>query len=163
MGAAFTDALARIELIDGIPVQKPLPKKLHARIQAYLVRILGNDLPEIYDVLSELNVLAGNDRLIPDVTVTTREALYVEGDLSDAPLLTVEILSPGQNVSSLFDKANRLIRAGTSTSWIIWPERRKAWMYTADDLEEANEVLFAPLQGASMARVELAPMWARLD
>ena len=163
MSAAFTDVLSTVELIDGISVPKPLPKKLHARIQAYLVRILGNSLPEIYDVLSELNVLAGNDRLIPDVTVTTRDAFYMDGDLSDAPLLTVEILSPGQSVSSLFDKANRLIWAGTPVCWIIWPERRKAWVYTADDLEEANGTLIAPLIGGWTARVDLPPMWAKLD
>src|SRR5581483_7378335 len=121
-----------LELIDGREIEKPLPEKLHAIIQSYLSRALGSSLPRAVQVLSELNVLCGRnheDRLVPDITIAARNAAYRDGDLLDSAILCVEILSPGQALSNLFDKAERLLIAGTPVCWIIWPESRQAWVY----------------------------------
>ncbi len=153
------------ELIDGREIEKPLPKKLHAIIQSYLIHALGSSLPEALRVLNELNVLCGRnheDRLVPDVTVAARNAAYRDGDLLDPAILCVEILSPGQALSSLFDRAERLIAAGTPVCWIIWPERRQAWIYRQDAMHEAVERLSADPEHGELA-ISLAEMWAELD
>src|SRR5882724_7722348 len=150
------------ELIDGCEVEKPLPKKLHARVQAYLVRVLGVKLPRLYEALPELNVLCGKDRLVPDVTVMERSARYEDGDLADPPLLAVEIMSPGQTLSQLLDRCERLHKAGTRQCWIVWPEQRQAWMFTPVSLETAKENLTVSL-GDSSLEISLAEIWSELD
>jgi Uma2 family endonuclease len=149
------------ERIDGHDVQKPLPKFLHAAIQMYLLRSLADKLPAAYRVLPELNVLCKDDRLVPDITVAARSARYVDGDLADGAALCVEIMSPGQTLSSLFNRAERLLKCGTAMCWIILPEKRQAWMYTADGLSEAAESLtfrFSPEE--TVIAISAADLWA---
>ena len=135
MSALLTERY-HFERIDGREVEKPLPKKLHAFIQEYLCFYFRVNLPAFLRAAPELNVLCAEDRLVPDVTVMMRSARYLDGDLAEPPVLAVEILSPGQTVGDLFGKADRLLKAGTATCWIIWPENRKAWTYTSSDLVE---------------------------
>ena len=138
---------------------------LHAIIQTYLIRALSSSLPDGLEVLSELNVLCGRnhqDRLVPDVTVAARTAVYREGDLFDPAVLCIEILSPGQALSNLFDKAERLLAAGTPVCWIIWPESRQAWIYRQDAMHEATEYLSAESEDGRL-EIRLAEMWAELD
>lgn len=163
MSTVQTQPAYHLERIDGQEIQKPLPKKLHFLIERYLVIVLSNRLPKRYVAGPELNVLCGEDRLVPDVTVTERTARYDDGDLADPPLVAIEILSPGQTVGQLFDKADRLVRAGAPVCWVIWPERRQAWMYSSDLMIEAKEVLAASLSDGSSIEVSLPEMWAELD
>ncbi len=163
MSAVQTEPVYHLERIDGQEIQKPLPKKLHFLIERYLVLILTRDLPSRYLAGPELNVLCGQDRLVPDITVVDRDARYEDGDLADPPLLAVEILSPGQTVGQLFDKADRLVRAGAPLCWVIWPERRQAWTYSSDLLNEPREYLTASFPNGSRIEIRLDEMWAELD
>jgi Uma2 family endonuclease len=162
MSSVLVEAAYHKELIDGHEVEKPLPKKLHARVQAYLIRVLAMTIPQSYEALPELNVLCGGDRLVPDITVTERSARYEDGDLADAPALAVEIMSPGQTLSDLVDRCERLHKAGAAQCWIIWPERRQAWMFTPVSLEAAKENLTASF-GEDSIEINLAEMWSELD
>jgi len=170
MSIALTDAVYHRELIDGREIQKPLPKNLHAFIQTYLLQWFGRELPKQYRVASELNVICGSDRLVPDVILTTRNAHYVDGDLVDPPLLAVEIMSPGQTLSDLLNKCERMLATGTPICWVIWPERREAWTYTRDEaLREATRILSVALPNSASGseveylRIPLAEMWAELS
>ena len=163
MSSAVSQPRHHLEIIDGRESEKPLPKKLHVFIQTYLIVALSRELPRRYRVASELNVLCGSDRLVPDVTVMMRDAKFIEGDLADPPVFAVEILSPGQTVGQLFDKADRLVRAGAQVCWIIWPERRKAWLYSAQDVLEAYDFLVADLCDDETATVPVDALWAELD
>lgn len=163
MSAVITQPSYHLELIDGREVEKPLPKKLHAFVQSYLIFVLSRDLPRKYRCAPELNVLCGKDRLVPDVTVMDRDARYIDVDLADPPVVAIEILSPVQTIGQLFDRADRLVRAGAPVCWMIWPERRKAWLYSAEDVVEARDSLTAALPGDATLAVPLADLWAELD
>ena len=163
MSTVLVQPAYHLELIDGREVQKPLPKRYHFLIESYLIHTIANSLPSRYRVGPELNVLCGPDRLVPDVVVVERSARYQNDDLADPAILCVEIISPGQTLAELFDKANRFIKAGTPLCWIIWPERRKAWMYSDDDLEEAKTQLRAALPDGGVLAIDLAAMWQELD
>ncbi len=163
MSTVATEPAYHLERIDGREIQKPLPKKLHAFIEGYLIIVLSRDLPKRYHAAPELNVLCGEDRLVPDVTVMERNARYDDGDLADPPQLAIEIMSPGQTVGQLFDKADRLVRVGTPVCWVIWPERRQAWMYSADRMLEATQTLTASLSDGRQIEVNLAEMWTELE
>ncbi|MBV8071461.1 MAG: Uma2 family endonuclease [Acidobacteriaceae bacterium] len=163
MATVVSDTLYHTELIDGQELPKPLPTKLHFLIQTFLILTLGKLLPKSYIAGPELNVTCGDDRLVPDVTVVSRGARYANGDLADPPVLCVEILSPGQTLVQLLGKADRLVRSGTPMVWVVWPERKKAWMLTNDDLVEAKDLLDTRLPDGSMIQVQTAEMWAELD
>ncbi|HSU59891.1 MAG TPA: Uma2 family endonuclease [Bryobacteraceae bacterium] len=163
MSILATESLYHTEFIDGREVQKPLPKKLHALIQKFMLLALNRELPDAYEVLPELNVLCGQDRLVPDLTVARRDARYLEGDLADPATFTVEILSPGQSLPDLIGKADRIVRAGAPMCWVIWGEARRAWMYTLTDLEEARGVISAPLAGDNRVEINLDELWPQLD
>jgi Uma2 family endonuclease len=150
------------ELIDGREVEKPLPKNLHAFIQTFLAAAFLARLPRRYRAATELNVLCGPDRVVPDVTVMERSARYENGDLADPPVLAVEIMSPGQTLSDLVDRCERLHKAGTPQCWIVWPERRQAWTFTPVSFEAANENLTASLD-QTVIEISLAEMWRELD
>ena len=149
MGAIVTEPAYHVELIGGIEIQKPLPKKFHAIVQARLIVALSkwqeaNGIT--CEVLPELDVLCGRnreDRLIPDITVAPESAHYIDGQLADAALLCVEIMSPGQTIGSLFDKCDRIHLGGTEVCWVVWPERKRCWMYLSNgELAETTVLRF---------------------
>jgi Uma2 family endonuclease len=139
-----------VELIDGQEIPKPLPKKPHSQTQGQLVLLLGNALPEAYEVLPELNILIGGERIIPDITVAASNARYTNNDLSDAPLLAVEILSAGQSLAKLFDRCERLMLAGTPLCWVFDPDHKRVWQYSADGLQEVSSSLRLVLPEATL-------------
>ena len=106
--------------------------------------------------------MCGSDRLVPDVLVAERSARYENGDLADPPVLAVEIMSPVQDLSDLFNKCERLYKTGTLQCWVIWPEWRQAWIFTPVALEAARENLTATIGDRSL-EISLAEMWAELD
>ncbi len=163
MAISATEPLYHVELIDGREIEKPLPKKLHFLIERFLILTLTRLLPKNLLAGPALNVLCGNDRLVPDVTVVDQNAQFDRGDLASPAILCVEVLSPGQTVADVIGKADRIVRAGTPACWVIWPERRKAWTLTADDLIEAKDVLEARLPDGTSIQVQTAEMWAELD
>jgi len=161
MNAAFQ---YHTETMAGIEIQKPFPKKLHALIQMYLLILLKSTLPQEYRVLPELNVICSGDRIVPDLTVYAgaaahaRGAKFEDGDLVDAPLLAVEIASPGQAFSDLLSKCERLVNAGTPMTWIILPEKRQGWTFSASGLAQATDKL-----RACSIEISLAEMWDQMD
>lgn len=163
MGSILAPTAYHTELIDGREIEKPLPKNLHAFIQTFLIQWFGRELPAQYRVASELNVLCGADLIVPDVTVMSRTARYLDGDLADPAFLAVEILPPGQTIGNLFDKADRIVKAGTPMCWVIWPERRQAWQYGMQELVEAKEQLSASLNENELVAVSLSDLWSALD
>ena len=162
MSAALAGFSYHTELIDGREIEKPLPKNLHAFVQTFLIGFFLRTLSARYRVASELNLLCGPDRLVPDLTVMARDARYLDGDLADAAVLAVEIFSPGQTVNDLFDKCRRITDAGTKLCWVIWPENRKAWMYSINDTRQAETSLSVKIDEQEIS-VPLAEMWAELD
>lgn len=165
--------LGHIELIDGREVHKPLPKFLHILIQRYLILALTKLLPSQYRAYPEFNTLTGGktvegrrEYIVPDVVVAPRKAKVEDGDLAEPPLLGIEILSPGQTIAELFIRADRLLKLGCSTVWVIWPEKRKAWEYSADSLSEVQTQLtfrLPPGTEPDCLNLELSEMWAELD
>jgi Uma2 family endonuclease len=141
-----------------------------------LIVTLNRDLlPNEYRALPELNVLTGGraadgrrEYIIPDLVVTERSARYEDGDLAEAPLWGVEILSNGQTIGDLFVRAERLLKLGCPLVWVIWPEKRKAWEYSLADPREVQDELSAclPVMGGTeprIIRIRLPEMWAELE
>lgn len=63
-------------------------------------------------------------------------------------MLCVEIVSPGQIIGSLFDKCDRLHSGGTEVCWVIWPERKRCWIYFSNG--ERTEAIALRFQSFSI-------------
>jgi Uma2 family endonuclease len=153
------------ELIDGREVPKPLPKILHARLQSYLILAIGNQLHDQrpgWEVLSEQNILCGDERLVPDVLIVGPDAHYVDGDLASPAVMAVEILSPGQDISDLFTKAGKIMKSGTPFCVILWPERQRCWTYTLEDINEDTERQSIRAFREHQLDIDPLAMWASL-
>ena len=168
MSTVVAEPLYHVELINGREVEKPLPKKLHVFVKAYLIRKLGREMSQQYRALPELNILTGGrtpegrrEYIVPDVTVTERNTKYEDGDLAEPPIWGVEILSPGQTIGDLFVRAERLLNLGCPLVWVIWPEKRKAWEYSTN-LEEQHTELTGRLPSGETITVPLSEVWAEL-
>jgi Uma2 family endonuclease len=113
---------------------KPTPSKLHSVAQTNLLIQLANYRPRL-QALSELTLrLEGRD-LTPDVSVYrdleidfTRD----ETQVTEPPLLAIEISSPTQGIQDLVDKARFLMEHGVESCWIVQPPLRTITVFTPD-------------------------------
>jgi Uma2 family endonuclease len=153
------------ELIDHQEIQKPLPKRLHAIVQARLIFFLmqwGGPLQT--QVLSEQNVLCGADRLVPDIAVVSTEAPDYGGDLKALDvLLAIEIASPGQKYNQLVAKCDRLHKGGARLCWIVLPAERQAFMYWREEVPVEVEVLRIYNGRAGDCTITTADLFAGLE
>ena len=76
---------------------------------------------------------------IPDIAVTKQRP---RGRiLREPPFLCIEILSPDDRASRLEDKIDDYLRFGVAHIWVIDPQRRSAWSYTAEGKRESAAIL----------------------
>lgn len=121
---AMPDDGHRYEIIDGTLIVSPAPIRLHQRIVTQLVRALEAARPDdSYEVLvAPFDVVLAIDTVVqPDVLVA-READLTDRDLPAAPMLAVEVLSPGTRRVDLLLKRSRYESAGVRSYWIIDPD-----------------------------------------
>ena len=159
---AIRNANYHIEVIDGVPQEKPTPRLLHILIQTRLLLLLREYWGE-RNVLQQLDVLTGGSNFVaPDLVLAGDEAVYRHGMLASPALMAVEIMSPGQTFSKMLDKCERLHAAGTELCWVIWPKKRRAWIYRPEDLAEEKQVLQAPLPDGRTLSINLEELFANL-
>lgn len=115
----------RYELIDGLLIVSATPGLLHQRAVTRLLRALDDACPPGLEVLpGPFGVgLADDTEIQPDVLVG-RGMDFTERDLSAAPVLAVEVLSPASRLIDLYVKRDRFERAGTTAYWVVDPAAR---------------------------------------
>jgi Uma2 family endonuclease len=113
----------RYELIDGVLIVSPAPRPIHQRAVVQLVRALAEVCPPDLDALvGPVDVRLAEDTVVePDVIVARRADLTDRG-LLHAPLLAVEVLSPGNRGTDLVSKRNRYESSGCPSYWIVDPD-----------------------------------------
>jgi Uma2 family endonuclease len=145
-GTAIEDDVARVrrdesllcELIEGVLVEKAV-SNLAALIAIKLSSILDQFVSS-----RRLGWVLGPDGFLwvsrtklraPDVSFIARDQIPGgkfprEGYLALAPVLAVEIFSPGDTARELEEKRRDCFSAGTKLFWIIYPERQEAEVST---------------------------------
>ncbi|MFT4187809.1 MAG: Uma2 family endonuclease [Aeromicrobium sp.] len=127
---ALPDDGRRYELIDGALVVSPAPRPVHQEVVVRLWQLLDAAAPDHLAVhVAPLDVVLDDDTVAqPDVLVAPREA-FSEVNLPEAPLLAVEVLSPGTAILDLNVKKARYERAGIASYWIVDPESLRLTAY----------------------------------
>ena len=106
---------------------KPMPSKLHGRLQAKLVGLLYVSCGQTHTIYSELSLTLAPTfaRQVPDIAIYEGVTPYPANDeitVSEAPATAIEILSPTQGLPELTDKIARYLQAGVKSCWIVLPE-----------------------------------------
>jgi Uma2 family endonuclease len=129
------------DYVDGELIERNMGEADHSALQTIVAAMLYNQRRESgIHVFTELRVQVSSSRFrIPDVLVTTRK---VRGRiLGDPPLLCIEILSPEDRSSRMEAKIDDYFAFGVKYVWLIDPEKRKAWSYTAENKRQPATVL----------------------
>ena len=104
---------------------KPMPSLLHSVVQGNLIHLLKSNYDSDYLIFPELSLTAPDGKpLVPDIAIYPRFEIDWQNDIlrqADAPLATVEILSPRQTLSDLNSKAQRYFDMGVTSCWIVLP------------------------------------------
>ena len=113
----------RYELLDGILVVSPAPRRLHQRALMNLLLKLHPVCPADLEVLmAPFDVVLAKDTVIqPDLLIAPREP-FVDRELPGPPVLAVEVLSPSTRSIDLLLKKERLQRAGCAHYWVVDPD-----------------------------------------
>jgi Uma2 family endonuclease len=148
------------EYVDGELIEHNMGETDHSALQVIIASLLYNQRRESgIHVYTELRVQVSPTRFrIPDVLVTTHK---VRGRiLREPPFLCIEILSPEDRVSRMEKKIDDYLAFGVKYVWLIDPEDKSAWVYTAQHKREPVRVLTTAEPNISLPLDEL---FAALD
>ncbi len=150
------------EFVDGRIEERNLGEKEHSLIQRYLTFLFMLKRQEWgVEVFPELRTqVAPTSFRVPDV-LAVRAGESFDRYLTRPPLIAIEILSPEDSLRSIQEKSAQYLRFGIPNIWIIDPEPRLAYRYTAAGLElvQTGELTVAE----TPIRVTLSELFAELD
>jgi Uma2 family endonuclease len=113
----------RYELVDGVLIVSPSPRRVHQRAVFRLARLLDDACAAEFEALpGPLDVALADDTvMIPDIVVG-RRADFTDKNLPVAPVLAVEVLSPNTRRFDLLLKRSRFESAGAQAYWVVDPD-----------------------------------------
>ena len=128
------------DYVDGAIVERNVGEKSHAKLQQEILVYLRERRSQwgIF-VIQETRVQVSPTRFrVPDVCVIAGpepdEEIFTE-----PPFLCIEILSPEDRMSRMQAKIDDYLAFGVAYVWVVDPQTRKAWVYTADLMREVRD------------------------
>src|SRR4051794_2702244 len=120
-----------LELRQGVVSQKMPPSGPHSSIQMWFGAQVYNygELRGLAQAFTEARVILNGDAYVPDVIVFVVDRVQVDESgrypfyFTLPPDLILEVVSPGQTVSSQLDKCLELIEHGVRVALLVDPER----------------------------------------
>lgn len=120
------------EYVRGELIERPTPNKIHARLVALLTR----RLPEAAFFYVEFRMRLSTDVIrIPDLAIFAAEP---EDFPASPPIATIEVISPDDRLSEILRKCGEYREWGVPNIWVIEPDVRKFYVYTAGLSEVAQ-------------------------
>ena len=149
-----------LEYVDGELQERNVGKTDHARVQALQAMFFGaceQQWQIIVTTEQRIRVAATRVR-IPDVTLVRPGALN-EDVLSLPPLCVIEILSPEDTYSRIWEKAQDYRKMGIENIWLIDPKTRSGQRATAQGWLDTTQF---EIPGTPV-RLSLEDIFNRLD
>ncbi len=114
---------------------KPMPSKIHSRIQILLGALFLNKYNLEFDFLSELDIFLNGSKYVPDISIYKKGVLDFEEDESMVyivPLTVIEILSSSQALGDLIIKMKKYIDGGVKSYWLIVPQTKTVFLFDSN-------------------------------
>lgn len=124
--------LAEVEEIIEEQEAEKMPSFNHSYICREVLKQLFQD--EKLDALPELTLDIENG-IIPDISVYSREEVKPDffrdySKYPEIPVLAIEVISASQNIQTLLEKAEMLVKNGVKAVWTIEPFSRTVFVTT---------------------------------
>ena len=141
------------EYINGLVIQKPMPKGKHSRLQLKLYDTI-NEVAEISTIASafpKLRCSFGTRSIVPDIAVFKwlRIPFDADGEVSHdfflSPDWTIEILSPEQSSNRVIGNILYCLHHGSQLGWLIDPEDRSILVFRPQQQPELFQGSECPL------------------
>ncbi len=144
------------EYVNGVAIQKPMPKTRHSILQKRLLRAI-DDCSEEYTALPELRCTFGGRSVVRDIVVVSWDKIKVNeaeepyDNFLEAPDWSIEILSPDQNANRVIDNILHCLGHGSQLGWLIDPD-------------DYSVLIFAPQEEPNLCRgSQQLPVLAGID
>jgi Uma2 family endonuclease len=123
------------DYVDGEIQERNLGEFEHGRLQALLTMWFGNNEKQWnVRVVTELRTRVASTKVrIPDVCLISRDAPREQVPVTP-PVLCIEILSPEDRLTRVVKRMDDFLAMGVQNLWIISPQDRTAWTYSAKGL-----------------------------
>jgi Uma2 family endonuclease len=134
------------EYINGVAVQKPMPKTRHSILQKRLLLEIDRHTND-YTALPELRCTFAGRSIVPDIAVIAWSRIPInetgepEDNFIQSPDWAIEILSPDQKATRVIDNLLHCLQHGCKLGWLIDPD-------------DYSILIFAPQQEPEICRGE---------
>lgn len=134
---ALPEEKPALEYIDGVVRQKVAAKPVHASIAFFLAKVLDDFARRrrLGVVLPDARFVVPNWSPVPDVLFYRKERLRTRQappDFMEPPDLAIEVMSPGQTLSSQMQKCLDLLQQGTARALLINHEEEAVFAFRPD-------------------------------
>lgn len=140
-----------LELVEGVIIEMPKPKRIHGVVVAELTfrltaYVKENDLGEVTSgdpgFVLERNSYGRDTVRGLDIAFLSKSRELGPPDFSWyelGPDLAVEVISPSNKAEDIHLKVMQLLRAGTRLVWLVYPESRTVVSHTAEGARTLRE------------------------
>lgn len=172
---ALPERKPALEYADGEVTRKVSPTAQHARLQSKLAETFnrGGEPDRLARAFTEARATWNELSQVPDVSVYRWERIprtpdgEIADDLTDAPDIAVEVLSPGQSLRDQRAKCNRYVERGTPIALLVNPRDRSVRHFRANGAEQTltgdDRIDLAPVLPDLMLAVRALFATLRLD
>jgi Uma2 family endonuclease len=136
------------ELSEGELIMEASPTLRHNRIRDRIARRLHDFVSahKLGLIISEMDFrLSPNTVRNPDVAYLTTEKLrHIDVDSSPiegAPVLAVEVISPGNSAADMLQKVHQYLDAGCQTVWVVYPGLALVAIHDSSGSREVKDIL----------------------
>jgi Uma2 family endonuclease len=114
---------------------KPMPSLNHSRV-AQNLGVLLHKYADRYDIFQQLSLRLNNWPTIPDISLYPKtpniDWLADRDEVTEPPLLVIEILSPHQVVQNLFNKIRQYLDNDVKSCWLVEPGTGAVTVFSKD-------------------------------
>jgi len=162
------------EYIDGVIIQKPMPKARHSRLQAKLIGVINKVAEEsrVAYAFPKLRCTFGNRSIVPDIAILLWENIEFDnnGEPVDnvmvAPDWTIEILSLEQSSKRVTGNILHCLKHGCQLGWLVDPDDRSILVFQPRQQPELHygQENLAVLEGVELTlTVEQVFSWLKMQ
>jgi len=126
------------DYVDGVIVERNVGEKDHSKLQWQLMRYLEQHYPNFFTIHETRVQISATRFRVPDLCVFAGPEPD-EQIFTHPPFLCIEVLSPEDRMSRMQAKIDDYLGFGVSYVWVIDPQTRKAWIYTAEGMREVRD------------------------
>lgn len=115
---------------------KPVPTLNHGMIQLNLGFSLKSRFKGRFTFASEVKLDLDEWGSVPDLIIIPLRKMDIRRDVSqlrEAPLCTIEILSPSQNLADLVAKAYEYFERGVQSCWLVIPDLANIYVFSSPE------------------------------